>query len=41
MKNKSYKNWKEKSELSNRRTYDFNTISGENLETLYHPKTSV
>jgi len=38
MKNKYYKNWKKKSESSNKRNYDFNTISGENLETLYHPK---
>ena len=37
MKNNSYNNWKEKSKSSQTRDYDFNTISDETLETLYHP----
>jgi len=37
MKNNSYNKWKEKSQSSKTRDYDFNTISDKNLDILYHP----
>ncbi|MBI44746.1 MAG: methylmalonyl-CoA mutase [Candidatus Marinimicrobia bacterium] len=37
MKNNSYNKWKEKSQSSKTRDYDFNTISDKTLDILYHP----